>query len=51
MSKTCPIKGADYARIAGHRVMYTPGLAIDGLVVSAGRISSATEIAGWLTLA
>ncbi len=49
--ETSSIKGAHYARIAGYRVMHTPGLVTDGLVVSAGRIPSATEIAGWLTLA
>ena len=49
--ETSSIKVTDYARIAGYRVMHTPGLVTDGLVVSAGRIPSATEIAGWLTLA
>ena len=45
------VKVTDYAGIAAHRVIHTPGLAIDGKVVSAGRITSADEIAGRLTTA
>ena len=45
------VKVTDYARIAAYRVMHTPGLVIDGRVVSAWLIPSATEIAGWLTSA
>ena len=38
----------DYREIAARGVMSTPGLVIDGRVVSAGRIPSAADIAGWL---
>ena len=43
------IKVTDYAEIAAHGVLSTPGLVIDGKVVSAGRIPSADDIASWLT--
>jgi small redox-active disulfide protein 2 len=43
------VKVTDYGRIARYGVMRTPGLAIDGRVVSAGRIPSAGDIAQWLT--
>ncbi len=39
----------DVARIASYGVMRTPGLVIDGKVVSAGRIPSAGDIVVWLT--
>ena len=39
----------DYQEILAHGVMSTPGLVIDGKVVSVGRIPSADDIAGWLT--
>ena len=39
----------DYAEIAARGVMSTPGLVIDGEVVSAGRIPSRGDIAGWLS--
>ena len=39
----------DYREIAAYGVMHTPGLVIDGKVVSAGRIPSAGNIAIWLS--
>ncbi len=39
----------DYREIAARGVMSTPGLVIDGKVVSYGRIPSAGDIARWLT--
>jgi len=38
----------DYGAIMALGVMSTPGLVIDGKVVSVGRVPSASEIAGWL---
>jgi small redox-active disulfide protein 2 len=38
----------DYAEIAAKGVMNTPGLIIDGRVVSTGRVPSAGDIATWL---
>jgi len=38
----------DDATIASHGVMTTPGLVIDGVVKSAGRIPAAGDIAEWL---
>jgi small redox-active disulfide protein 2 len=39
----------DYADIAARGVLQTPGLVIDGTVVSVGRIPSAGDIAAWLS--
>jgi small redox-active disulfide protein 2 len=39
----------DPREIARRGVMSTPGLAIDGKVVSVGRIPSAGDIAAWLS--
>jgi small redox-active disulfide protein 2 len=39
------VKVTDYQQIAARGVMSTPGLVIDGKVVSAGRIPSAGDIA------
>jgi small redox-active disulfide protein 2 len=38
----------DYAEIAAKGVMNTPGLIIDGKIVSTGRVPSAGDIAVWL---
>jgi small redox-active disulfide protein 2 len=39
----------DMREIARRGVMSTPGLVIDGTVVSTGRVPSAGDIATWLT--
>lgn len=39
----------DYAEIAQRGVMSTPGLVIDGTVVSAGKVPTPWTIAAWLT--
>jgi len=39
----------DYREIATRGVLSTPGLVIDGRVVSTGRVPSAGDIAEWLT--
>jgi small redox-active disulfide protein 2 len=38
----------DWAEIAGRGVLSTPGLVIDGQVVSAGRIPTAAQVTEWL---
>jgi small redox-active disulfide protein 2 len=38
----------DWAEIAGRGVMSTPGLLIDGKVVSTGRIPSPRQVEEWL---
>ena len=38
----------DYAQIASRGVMSTPGLVIDGRVLSAGKIPTPWTIAAWL---
>lgn len=43
-------KVTDYGRILSYGVMSTPGLVIDGKVMSAGRIPSVGDIAEWLFL-
>lgn len=41
-------KVTDYAEIMAYGIMSTPGLVIDGRVVSYGRIPSVEDIAAWL---
>lgn len=43
------IKVTDYGQIMGYGIMSTPGLVIDGTVVSYGRIPSSRDIAAWLS--
>jgi small redox-active disulfide protein 2 len=43
------VKVTDYREIAAHGILSTPGLVIDGVVRSYGRIPSAGDIAVWLT--
>jgi small redox-active disulfide protein 2 len=43
------VKVTDYAQIAAYGIMSTPGLVIDGRVVSAGRLPAPKLIAEWLS--
>jgi small redox-active disulfide protein 2 len=43
------VKVVDYREIMARGVMSTPGLIIDGKVMSVGRIPSAGDIAMWLS--
>jgi small redox-active disulfide protein 2 len=43
------IKVTDYGQIMAYGIMSTPGLVIDGTVVSYGRIPSPGDIAAWLS--
>ncbi len=43
------IKVTDYRLFASYGILRTPGLVIDGKVVSAGRIPSPGDIAVWLS--
>jgi small redox-active disulfide protein 2 len=38
----------DYGEIVSRGVLSTPGLAIDGVVVLAGRVPTREQVAGWL---
>lgn len=42
------VKVTDYRAIAGYGILRTPGLVIDGVVMSSGRIPSPGDIAMWL---
>lgn len=41
-------KVTDYAQIASHGVVSTPGIVIDGKVVHAGGLPKAEDLAKWL---
>ena len=41
----------DFAEIASRGVMSTPGLVVDGVVVSAGRVPTREQVAVWLGVA
>ncbi len=43
------VKITDYAEIASRGVMSTPGLVIDGKVVSTGKVPTPWTIAAWLS--
>ena len=43
------VKVTDYRELMAYGVMSTPGLVIDGKVVSTGRIPTAGDIAMWLS--
>jgi len=40
----------DYAEIASRGVLATPGLVIDGVMVSAGRVPTREQVEAWLTV-
>ena len=42
------VKISDYVEIISYDLLATPGLVINGEVVSAGRIPTTAEVTGWL---
>jgi small redox-active disulfide protein 2 len=42
-------KVTDYAQMMRWKIMSTPGLVVDDVLVASGRIPNEDEIAGWLT--
>jgi small redox-active disulfide protein 2 len=42
------VKVSDYGEIVSRGVLSTPGLVIDGQVVSVGRVPSVDDVAAWL---
>ena len=42
------VKVTDYGEIMAYGIMSTPGLVVDGKVVSYGRVPSANDIVAWL---
>lgn len=45
------VEVTDMQEIIAHEVLKTPGLVINGKVVSSGRIPTAEQIAGWIEAA
>lgn len=43
------IKVTDYNAIAAYNILSTPGLVINGKVVSSGRIPAPAEVTAWVT--